>query len=245
MENLWLVLPVLFLAAGVQGATGFGFGLVALGLLGHIVDIKEAVLVLAFASFAVSSTILTRLRSHLVWRDIVTVAPMAVLGVPLGVVLMVHMDKDLMRGLVGVILIVTTLQNITPHLAHKRWHPLWLGLPAGLLSGILSGAFATGGPPIIAYYHSQRWGRMRYAAALQSTIICGNVMRIFELIRKDLLVNNLLTVSLLGALCAVAGAWTGVHVLRRMSDRTLRRITAALLFVLGVRYIFTAWINRG
>lgn len=225
-------------AAAVQGAAGFGFGLVAVGLLGSLLPIKDASVTLVLASLTLNCFIFYRLRSHFRWDRVLPMIVSTLVGVPLGVWILVAASEVLLHRLLGVVLLVTVVQNFLPGIGDKRWHPVGLGVPCGLFSGALAGAFATGGPPAVAYVSSQHFTRFRYSATLQLALGTSAVMRILCLGVSGQFTPRILLLSGLGIVCAIAGAWIGLHCLKWLSDEHLKKVVLAVLFVLGLKYLF-------
>lgn len=236
--DIFFIIIVFLTAAVVQGAAGFGFGLVAVGLLGSLLPIKEASVTLVLASLTLNCFIFYRLRSHFRWDRVWPMIASALVGVPLGVWFLVASSEVLLQRLLGIILLVTVIQNFLPGVGDKRWHSIGLGVPCGLFSGALAGAFATGGPPAVAYVTSQDFTRFRYSATLQLTLGTSAIMRILCLGGSGQFTTRILLLSVLGMVCAVVGAWIGLHCLKRVSDETLRKVILAVLFLLGLKYLF-------
>jgi len=237
MEETVFIMVIIMLAGFVQGASGFGFGLVAISLLASFVEIKEASVVLVFSGLSMNVFIFLHLRSHFKADRVMPLIFSAVLGVPFGVWILVYADAVLLKHLLGVILLLTVAKSFVPKLAHKRWHPLFIGIPCGLFSGGLSGAFSTGGPPLVAYVTTQEFDRFRYSATLQLVLgICAFV-RVLCLGAGGVFTVKTFTLSAFSIVFAVAGAWIGLHVLKRLSDRMVKRAILVLLFVLSLKYL--------
>jgi uncharacterized protein len=237
MEQITLIMIIIGLAGFVQGASGFGFGLVAIALLASVIDIKDASVLLVFSSLSINVFIFWHLRSYFRMNRVMPMIISAMGGVPLGVCLLVYADPLLLQRFLGVILLLTVGYGIIPRLANKPWHPLLAGLPCGLFSGAMSGAFATGGPPAVAFITSQRFDRLRYSATLQLVLGTCAIIRILCLGLGGMFTSSTLVLSLSSILCAVTGAWIGVHVLKKLSDRIIRRSVLVLLFVLALKYL--------
>jgi uncharacterized membrane protein YfcA len=239
LVQLVVVAAVLAAAGAVQGAAGFGFGLVAVSVLGGVLPLKQASVMLVLASLSMNVYIFVRLRGHFAFRRMAWMLVGAVIGVPVGVRLLVEADEPLLRRLLGVVLLLTVAQRFVPWIRKKRWHPVWIGGPCGLFSGALSGAFATGGPPAVAYVQSQGFDRFRYAASVQVPLAVAAAVRVGCLGAAGLFTPQLLAVSALGAGCAVGGSWLGLHALKRLPDNVVRGVVLAMLFLLGVRYVLS------
>jgi uncharacterized protein len=236
MELLFIALG-LCLAAAVHGTIGFGFGLIALALLGNLVDLKQSSMLLAFSSLPLVCWIAWSLRRHFRWKEVWILQVCSVAAIPFGVHFLEATNRQTLSVALGVVLIAAAGQSLTPGLSARRWHPVWLGVPAGLFSGLLSGAFATGGPPIVAYLSSRRLGRLETSAAIQMVFLPTMLMRIAEFARRGLLTGELVGTGLLGGIFVITGAFLGTTFLRRISEGTFRRLVMTALFLLGIRYL--------
>ncbi|MFW6158253.1 MAG: TSUP family transporter [Planctomycetota bacterium] len=242
VEAAQIVLPVLFVAALVQGATGFGFGLVGLGLLGALLaEFTDASVVLAVPCLTLTVAMLWRLRRQVELRRIAPLVVAAVVAIPAGVFALKAARPEALYLVLGLLLAAAVVQQAVPHLAAHRWHPLWLGVPCGVLSGLLGGAFNTGGPPVVAYVASQRFGRFRHVATLQLAFTVFNVTRIANLTGFGLVTWRLALYGLAAVPAVLLGMFLGLRVLRGMSDRALRIIVALALLLLSVRYLYLAF----
>ena len=137
------VLLILALAGTIHGAIGFGSGLVAVGLLSLVINIKDATLILVTTSICLNAYIFLKLRKHFRWSRVWVLYVSTIPGAILGVEVLVNADPHLLELLLGGILLVACVQALIPRLAAKPWHPVYLGIPCGLFAGGLQGALAT------------------------------------------------------------------------------------------------------
>ncbi len=227
------------LAGILQGATGFGFGLTALALLALTGDIKQVAIMLVLANLSLNLFIFGQLREHFAWDRLRPFVAGAILGVPLGVLGLVWLDVALLKHLLGLVLVAAAGQALLPVAWRKPWPQYLAGLPLGLFSGLLSGAFGTGGPPTVAYVASQGFSRLRYAAGVQVVLGISGLTRLGCLLAGGLLTAPLAFQSACAALGAVGGAWLGLGILKRLSDRWARIGVAGLLTLLGLRALLS------
>ena len=94
--------------------------------------------------------------------------------------------------------------------------------------------------PAVAYVQSQRFDRFRYSATVQTALAISAVVRILCLGATGLFTPRLLVFSMLCLLCAVAGAWLGLHALKRLPDRAVRTVVLGMLLLLGIKYLVMA-----
>jgi len=225
------------LAAAVQGAVGFGSGLVAVGLLGAMIGVRGASIAVVLPSLVMEAVLFWQLRAHFKWDRILPVMISAVAAVPVGVFLLARLDRRVLELILGALMLATVCYSLLPALARRRWHPLYVGIPCGLLSGTITGTLSTGGPPLVAYVSAQRFDRFRYAASLQAMFIASQTVRVVELARRGLFDSQSLLYAAAGAVVMPLGVLVGLGVLRRISDRLLRGLVIAILLALALRYL--------
>jgi hypothetical protein len=240
------VIGVVLVAAFVQGACGFGYGLVAMAVLGLFLDLTEAAAYVVLGALAVNGVMLSRLWQHVHFRAHAVLVAGVLAGVPVGVLFLVRSSAWGLYLVLGLVLVGSTLHMAwrlwrRGTLAGSAWHSVYVGLPCGLFSGMLSGAFGTGGPPLVAYVTSQGYDRLGYAATVQALLTAGTLIRLEELLRHGILGAHMLPVASGVVLASGVGAYLGVVCLRRIPDRVFRPAILLFLFALGVRYILRGW----
>jgi hypothetical protein len=144
------------LAGVVRGYTGFGFALAAvpaLSLLVAPVVVVPAVLLVAIVG---GIEILPQAWRTVHWRSMRWLLAGAAAGTPVGLAALAALPADLMRAIIGAIVLAAVL--LLARGAKFARAPRWLGLGIGALSGLLNGATAMGGPPVIIYFLASRQG---------------------------------------------------------------------------------------
>lgn len=233
-EHTLFICGILFMAGILQGTAGFGYGLIGVGVLGRIMPIPEVSALIALSSLITNMIMLWKLWPHFRWDKTGPILTCTMIGSPIGVFFLVIMDPGFLRWILAGFLMIAALYNLAPHLAKRPWHPVWLGVPCGLLSGILNGTFGTGGPPLIAYFSSQGMSRFRFSATLQLIFVCSNLPRMFELIRRGMLVGDVLWLSLLSMPLSIVGIFVGMRILEKLSPRRFQIFVGILVFILGL-----------
>ncbi len=240
MATHYILIPVvLCLAAMVHGATGFGFGLLALAILGNALNVQYASVMLALPTLSINGIILWRLRSHFRWGGVAPLLIGVLIGVPLGVHFLIHADPRIFTGLLAILLIVSSVRDSIPYLQGRPLHSLYVGLPCGIFSGALSGGFGAGGPPLVAFLTTQdeEFDRFRFSATLQFLFAVSAVARVVELGRRGIFTKDILIQSGIGTAVAIIGALIGLKGLLHIPNETLRKIVNVFLFAMGIRYL--------
>lgn len=160
-----IVLPLLLAVAagaGLQAATGFGFGLLSAPILFAAIDPQPAVGLLALLSLEVNLlTLLTEgRRPHPLTSEAAVLIGCALPGALLGVVVLRSLDAVALQVLLSVGVVVTLVVRhalssrsaVVPVLHDgPRSRPVWSAPLAGLLSGALSTSTSTSGPPLLLH----------------------------------------------------------------------------------------------
>ena len=243
MATQYILIPaVLCLAAMVQGATGFGFGLLALAILGNALNVQLASVLLALPTLSVNGMILWRLRAHFRWDGVAPLLIGVLLGVPLGVYFLIHANPRIFTRILAALLVVSSVRDHIPGLQGRPWHSLYVGLPCGIFSGALSGSFGTGGPPLVAFLATQEeaFDRLRFSATLQFLFAVSAVVRVAELGRRGAFTKDILIQGAVGTALAVIGALIGLKGLRHIPNEALRKVVNVFLFAMGIRYLIIA-----
>ncbi|OHD48748.1 MAG: hypothetical protein A2096_15075 [Spirochaetes bacterium GWF1_41_5] len=96
MEYILVMLIIMF-SGFVQGASGFAFGLVALGLISLIANIKDASVMLAIAGFTTNLTLLWKLKAYYKSDRMLPIIISTAIGAPFGVLFLLNVNEAIIR----------------------------------------------------------------------------------------------------------------------------------------------------
>lgn len=147
--ELVLVFLILFFGSFVQGVSGFGFGLIAMGFLPLMFTVKESTLLVVSLALVLSLSIALQLFKHIQWRTLIVILSAALVGRVGGFfVLHYYGDQDILKVFLGVFLIavVIYLFRSKPPKPGTKVNGTWLPVILGLGGGLIGGIFAVGGP---------------------------------------------------------------------------------------------------
>lgn len=227
---------VVFLAALVHGAAGFGAALVAMPLLVFVMDVREATPLVAILTLTVNALLLAALRVSFDLRRVIHLSLGALAGIPAGILFLRYGPRSLPELLLGAVLVGYALHGLL-----SRWRPPAVGGKGaflyGLASGFVGGAINTGGPPAVIYMTSQPWKKEEVHASLQfyflivgMLVVAGHAMAGVTTAATLDHVIRLLPALGVGSVC-------GYLVHRRVSADAYRRLVLVLLLVLGILMI--------
>ncbi|MHC4472614.1 MAG: sulfite exporter TauE/SafE family protein [Planctomycetota bacterium] len=222
-------------AAFVQGVTGFGFGLLVVGFFALLFGPWTGVLVLSVVGPLLSLEIYLRVRKHVDWRETLWLAlPVAVVGVPLGVLMFGASEPELLNRIVGVLLIVSAAYFLSPWAPRPKRLSRVFTVGAGVLAGFLGGLTSTGGPPLVLYLWASEMRKETRMAVLQAVFLVASFTKIIQLLYLGWLTGPIVRDSAILALPVLAGVYVGQRLFDRIPAEPLRKASLVLLLVLGV-----------
>jgi uncharacterized membrane protein YfcA len=243
LPDIFLFAATVATAAIAQAITGFGFTILALGLLGFWMDLRTASLVLAPAGFVLNLLLVLRLRAHFSWRGLVPLAVAGLVGVPLGAMLLFQVSPRFLEFLLAGLMLAQAFQGllIVRPVTPRSWHPVAAGIPCGFTGGIITGAFGAGGPPIVSFLLNRPLNRFQYIASLQMLFALFAGVRLVQFLLLGRFARSQLILLAPGVAAAVAGASIGLYLLKRLSDQGARLIVLWFVLACGLRYLWVAW----
>jgi hypothetical protein len=233
----FLVGLVIFLAAFTQSLSGFGLALVSMALLPAVIGIQMATPLVALVAIAIEAILLLRYREALDLRAIWRVVLAALIGTPVGVLLLSSVDDDLALRVLGIVISVYALYALLglklPRLEGSVW-----AYSAGLMGGLLGGAYNTSGPPVIVYADCRRWPPEVFKSNLQGYFIISSLA-----VMVTHALNGNITPLVLEAFWwtlpfIAVGLFAGLSLDRWLNPVAFRRVVLALLILMGGRLIF-------
>lgn len=227
------IAAITFLAGLANGMTGFAFALIAGGTYFQFLPPGEAVPMILTLSLVAQLVHWLRQPGKFGGRQALPFIIGGVLGVPLGVMLSRHLDREVFRLLIGAFLIGYSLYLLLGRVARLdsgRFADGVVGVAAGIMGGLagLSGALVT------AWCALKSWDKDAQRAAYQPFIVFGQG---FALVNYVWIAGYPHAVAVQSAIALpplVAGMLVGYGLYRRFDDLLFRRVVLTLLLVAGV-----------
>jgi len=231
---------ILAIAAFVQSATGFGMALVCMAGLPLIMQVPEAVALVAVFNLLVTANVMWLNRSGFSWPKAWPLALAMVIGIPLGYFGFKSIDATLIIRILGGLLVTISLTDLRlskrgPEKALQL--PRWAAFPIGLGGGILGGAFNIGGPPIVAYVYYQNWSKAQAVAVLQSCFLAGGITRNLLMAGQGDYSKGLFVIVAAAIIPAAIAIWLGKRTLDRLPQSLLRKIVFIFVLLMGIKYL--------
>ncbi|MEN8151187.1 MAG: sulfite exporter TauE/SafE family protein [Planctomycetota bacterium] len=240
-EPLTLVLASLavFVAAFLQGVTGFGHALIAIGFLSALFGPKEAVLVLTLIAPVIAVAYFLKMRREVDWREVACVSlPLCLIGLPLGIWLFDVIEPDHLGRAVGALLIVSAGYFLSPWAPRPRKLPYWICIVASSLAGFLAGLASTGGPPMVLYLYAKEMDKRVRIAVIQGVFVIGSTIKVLQVAAVGMFTTESLVHAAWMTPPIVAGVLLGAKLMPRIPADLLRKAALVLLLVIGVVMVF-------
>ncbi len=231
-------------AAGgfVQGLSGFAFGLVAMAVWAWALDPVLAGPLVVFGSLVGQLLSAGSIRRGFDPRRVLPFVAGGVLGVPLGVALLRHIDPLAFKLAVGVLLVVwCPAMLLARDLPRVAGGGCFADAGAGMLGGVMGGLGGLTGPAPTLWATLRGWDRdaqravfqvfnlamhgLTMAAYLATGTVSAEVARLFLVVAPAMLVPTLI----------------GARLYRRFSDAAFRKVVLGLLAASGAILIATTF----
>jgi len=227
-----VVLAIATLLGGlVRGFTGFGFAMVFMPLASIVIGPVAALALIWVVDAPFALPLAANAMKRAEWREVVPLLVAATLTLPLGLALLIWLDRDSMRWILALLVLAAVALMASGWRYHGRpGIPLSLGV--GALSGLCNGLASIGGMPLAVFWlGAQRNDRHKTRANLQTFIGFGTVISGTILWAKGILTLTALVMAL--PLFAVygAGLWLGTHAFGLATETTFRRIAYITIFL--------------
>jgi uncharacterized membrane protein YfcA len=225
-----LLIGATFLGGLVRGFTGFGFAMVFMPLASIVLGPVAALGLIWVIDLPFALPLAARSARRAEWSEVVPLLIAATLTLPLGIALLIWLDRETMRWILALLVLAAVGLMASGWRYHgKPGIPLSLGV--GALSGLCNGLASIGGMPLAVFWlGAQRNDRHKTRANLQtyfglSTVVSGAILWAKSIITLASLVMALPLFAVYGA-----GLWLGTHAFGLASEQTFRRIAYLVIF---------------
>lgn len=231
------------LAGGlVNGLTGFGTGITALGLWLYVISPTVAASLVVICSLVAQVQMLPMIWRSIEWRRISVFIIPGLIGVPVGTWLLPQVDATSFRIGVGLFLVLYPLFVVTRGQVRRgtgaggRIADGAIGFGGGVLGGLagLSGIFN------VIWSDVRGWAKDERRSVIQTFNITILVVALASHAVSGLLTRDVGMAALAALPGTIGGAWAGGQIYRRLGDLGYQRVILAALFIAGLVLIWTS-----
>ena len=231
---LLILLSGAFLGAFVQGATGFGSGLLINEFWLHIMEPTHAIPLNVVTSLFISGVPIYKLRKKLDFSKLKQFAIFGVVGIPIGMYLLVISDPSKLKFSIGILLVIYAvlmlkISSFSINVNNKSINNL-----VGFISGVIGGLTALLGIIPVAWFSVQRLPkntkRGTYEPFIFITSIAAIISFAFAGLYKIEMIFDLL--KIIPAL--LVGSWLGIKIYNKINDNLFRKVVLGLILLSGL-----------
>jgi hypothetical protein len=228
-----LVFATVFLAGFLRGFTGFGFALAAVPVITLFVEPAAVIPAIPIVAMVAGAEQLRRAWKSANWHAIRRLLIGAVLGAPFGVLALTYLPANIMRALIGLVLLLAVLALWRGY-RFKQRPPTSAQLGIGFTSGLLNGATAMGGPPVILFFLASPEGVAVGRASLLVYFFFISAWSIVTQAVAGLLDLKVVVLALLMIPVMAVGNIIGDRMFSRSKASTYQRIALGFLLLIAI-----------
>lgn len=228
---------IILFSAMIQGATSFGFSLLALPLLGLFLNLKTIVPMLVFFSLIMNVIILVRLKMVPQIKSLLLMFVMAVLTTPIGVQLLKFMKEDTLKIIIGIVLILIAIAMKRGFRVQMKDQNKSYAI-AGILSGLLNGSVSLSGPPIVVMLSNENKNRDHFRSSLTTYFLLLNIVTVTLYVSGDLITWQSFKDQLVILPFLIIGTLLGTMLGSRINEDKFKAVVLNLLVIMGIMNLF-------
>lgn len=229
---------IIFMAALIQGTTGFGFSLFAVPLLTLFISPKIVIPMILLVSMIINISVLYNSRKSFNFKVILPIFLFSLIGVPIGAKLLIILPDYVLKIIIGFfILIFGLLFFFNVHFKVK--HEKVTRAIVGFLSGLLNGSITMSGPPVILFFANEKKGKMHFRAHLASFFLLLTLATIPVYIYYGLITKIVINYTLTFSISVIVGVIGGNLLIKKIHDDHFRKLTLIIIICMGVLALYS------
>lgn len=237
----WVVLAASAFAVGIAKTGPPGVGILVVPFLAMVFPAKASVglllPILIFADFFAVGYY----RRHGKWRHLVKLLPAALAGILVGFVVLLHIDNQTLKPLIGVIVLVmlglrfrSIIKDDTQSVPHHWLFSAAMGFAAGATTMMANAA----GPVMVLYLLSMRFDKKKFIGTAAWFFFIVNWVKVPFMAQLDMITLTSLKMDVMVFPAVIAGALTGIWLLKRIPQRLFNVVALLLAAAAAIKLLF-------
>lgn len=228
-----------FFAGLVQGATGFGSGIVLNAFWLHILEPSAAISLNIVSCLFVSALPIYKLRKTLDFSKLKSFVFFGVIGIPTGLLILTMTDPSIFKTTVGFILVIFSIWKFKSKdiLINFKSNPT-LDKFIGFISGILGGFAALGGILPTIWVNLQRLPKNTQRGTYEPFIFITSIAAVISFYFAGFLTLDIFYNFLKAFPALMIGSWIGIKIYALINEALFRHVILGLIFLAGLVLLF-------
>jgi uncharacterized membrane protein YfcA len=227
-------------AALCQSLTGFGFALVMVPLLSLAWDVKSAVVTSTVLGTVVLLPLLFEARRHVRLATTAALVTGSLAGVPAGILLLVWIDPEVLKILVGVTVVAASVLVYRVREVRTTRAGVIPAVAAGAVSGVLGGSTSMSGPPAVLYLLATEKDVDAFRGTLLVFFLPMSLVTIAGLAAVGRVTPDVVRTSVIALPAMALGLAAGAWLRYRVQEELFRLIVLLLLIFSSIGVIISA-----
>jgi uncharacterized membrane protein YfcA len=229
------------LAGGiVNGLTGFGTALTALGIWLFALPPAVAATLVILSSVVSQLQTLPMIWRTILWKRVVVFVAPGIVGVPIGTLLLPHIDPRLFKMGVGAFLVLYSGYVLARRAEIKTaWGGAFADGVIGFFGGICGGLAGVSGALPVVWTDIRGWTKDQRRAVMQMFNTAILSLALVTHAVSGLVTREVALAAVIALPTAVVGVQCGAYIYRRLADHSYQRVIMVLLMISGVALILS------
>ena len=228
-----------FFAGVVQGATGFGSGIVLNAFCLHILEPSAAISLNIVSCLFVSALPIYKLRKTLDFSKLKPFVIFGVLGIPTGLFILTLTDPTIFKTTVGIILVIFSIWKFRSKniFINFKSSPS-LDKLIGFISGVLGGFAALGGILPTIWVNIQKLPKNTQRGTYEPFIFITSIAAVVSFYFAGFLNLDIFNYFLKALPALIIGSLIGVKIYSFINEDLFKKVILGLIFLAGLVLLF-------
>jgi len=229
---------IIFVAAFVRSALGFGDAVVAMPLLAMALGMRTATPLVAFVGPTISILVLAGNWRRVEFAAAGRLIAATLLGIPVGIYGLARLPEAPLKVALGLIILLYGVFGLAKPRARLKRQRAWLPWLVGASAGVLGGAYNTNGPPVVAYGMLRGWPPGSFRATLQGYFLPTGLAILAGHGLAGLWTKGVLTSYLYALPGIILGVLLGGLLNKKLTHQAFTKLVYVSLAVMGAAMLF-------
>ena len=236
--EFYFAIVAVLIAGILRGFSGFGAGMVLVPSLSLLYNPMVAVVSVVLLETIPAIQLLPNVISKCHWRSVIPMSLASIVTIPMGSLILVNADVDLMRISISIIVLLCVF-ILAIGWQYKGGYTVKASTMTGVASGLISGATSLGGLPVILYYLSGSQETKVTRASIVVFLVITVLVSLVTYITHGIITSEILHRTALLAPFFIIAIWFGGSLFGKASETLFRMITLSLLGSVGIAMLFS------
>ena len=236
------IAAISFVAALVRSTFGFGESLIAVPLFLLFLPLKIAVPLSVLLSVVIALIVVVQDHKKIHFRSAGWLIFFALPGIPLGILLLVYGNEQMVKTGLGILIILYSLYSLfdKKSVSLKKDSMTWLAV-CGFLSGVFGGAYGLNGPPLVMYGNMRKWSAKHFRATLQAYFLPASLIGLGGYFFQGIVNRHVLFYFLIALPAALPAIFLGRYFNHHLKGDSFFKYIYLLLIVIAINLIINSF----